>query len=207
MTKIKICGITNISDALKCVEAGADALGLVFASSPRQVSLQIAQKICRELPDSVSKIGVFVNENRSTLLKIASLCQLDYVQLHGQEDLAYLQELKFPFLKVFKVKDESVLSEIESFKLNRFMLDTYLNGSAGGGGRSFDWNVAQEAKRFGQFFLSGGLTPENVRAALDKVKPYGVDVSTGVENSPGKKDLEKVKRFIQEVRRWDSPID
>ncbi len=207
MTKIKICGITNISEALKCAEAGADALGFVFASSPRQVTPRIAQEICREMPNSVSKVGVFVNENRSTLLKIASLCQLNYVQLHGQEDLAYLQELKFPFLKVFRVRDESVLSEIDGFKLNRFMLDTYLNGSAGGSGKSFDWKVAQQAKRFGQLFLSGGLTPENVGMALEKVKPFGVDVSSGVEKSPGKKDLEKVKRFIQEVRRWDSRIN
>jgi len=207
MTKIKICGITNVSDALKCVEAGADALGLVFASSPRQVTPQIAKEICRRLPNSVSKAGVFVNENPPTLLKIARDCQLDYVQLHGQEDQEYFQQLNFPFVKVFRVKDESVLSEIESFKLNLFMLDTYLNGTAGGSGKSFDWNIALQAKKFGQFFLSGGLTPENVRTALEKVRAYGVDVSSGVESLPGKKDLEKVKRFIQEVREWDSRIN
>jgi phosphoribosylanthranilate isomerase len=207
MTKVKICGITNVSDALKCVEAGADALGLVFASSPRQVTPQIAKEICRRLPNSVSKAGVFVNENPPTLLKIARDCQLDYVQLHGLEDQEYFQQLNFPFVKVFRVKNEAILSEIERFQLKLFMLDTFVNGNSGGSGKSFDWEIAVQAKRFGQFILSGGLTPENVGSALQKIRPYGVDVSTGVEKFPGRKDLDKVGKFIQEVKRWDSRIN
>jgi len=206
MTKVKICGITNVSDALKCVEAGADALGLVFASSSRQVTPQIAKEICRRLPNSVSKVGVFVNENPPTLLKIARDCQLDYVQLHGLEDQEYFQQLNFSFVKVFQVKNEAILSEIERFQLKLFMLDSFVNGNSGGSGKSFDWDIAVQAKQFGRFILSGGLTPGNVGSALQRVRPYGVDVSTGVEKFPGRKNLDRVKKFIAEVRRWDSRI-
>ena len=207
MTKIKICGITNVSDALKCVEAGADALGLVFASSPRQVTPQIAKEICRRLPNSVSKAGIFVNENPPTLLKIARGCQLDYVQLHGREDQEYFQQLNFPFVKVFQVKNKAILSEIERFQLKLFMLDSFVNGNSGGSGKSFDWEIAVQAKQFGRFILSGGLRAENVGSALQRVRPYGVDVSSGVEKFPGRKDLDKVKAFIAEVRKWDSRIN
>jgi len=206
MTKIKICGITNLNDALRCAEAGADALGFVFAPSPRQVAPQVAAKICERIPDSISKAGVFVNENPSTLLKTARVCQLDYAQLHGLEDQEYFQQLNFPFVKVFQVKNKAILSEIERFQLKLFMLDVFVNGNSGGSGKSFDWEIAVQAKRFGQFILSGGLTPENVGSALQRVRPYGVDVSSGVEKFPGRKDLDKVEKFIQEVKRWDSRI-
>jgi phosphoribosylanthranilate isomerase len=207
MTKIKICGITNLNDALRCAEAGADALGFVFAPSPRQVAPQVAAKICERIPDSISRVGVFVNENPPTLLKIARDCQLDYVQLHGQEDQEYFQLLNFPFVKVFQVRNEAILSEIERFQLKLFILDSFVNGNSGGSGRSFDWDIAVRARRFGQFILCGGLSPENGGSALQRVRPYGVDVSTGVEKFPGRKDLEKVKKFIQEVKRWDSRIN
>ncbi len=207
MTKIKICGITNLDDALRCAEAGAETLGFVFAPSPRQVAPLAVAKICERIPDSISKAGVFVNENPPALLKIARDCQLDYVQLHGREDQEYFQQLNFPFVKVFQVKNEAILSEIERFQLKLFMLDSFVNGNSGGSGKNFDWEIAVQAKRFGRFILSGGLTPENVGSTLQKVRPYGVDISTGVEKFPGRKDLEKVKKFIQEVKRWDSRIN
>ncbi|OGC86863.1 MAG: hypothetical protein A2142_08770 [candidate division Zixibacteria bacterium RBG_16_48_11] len=207
MTKIKICGITNLKDAFSCAEAGADVLGFVFAVGGRQVSLSVAEKICKKLPDSVSKAGVFVNENLITLNRIAGVCHLDYVQLHGNEDRAYLKQLKIPFLKVFQVQNEAILAEIKNFRLSFFMLDTFIDGRSGGTGKTFNWDIALQAKKLGRVFLSGGLTAENVRGVLEKVNPYGVDVCSGVEKSPGKKGLVKVTKFIQEVRRWDSRIN
>ena len=207
MTKIKICGITNLEDGLKCAEAGADALGFVFAPSLRQVTPKKANEICKKLPRSISKVGVFVNETPSTLLKIAGACQLGYVQLHGSEDRGYLGQLTLPYVKVFRVKDESILQEIANYRLSLFMLDTFSNGRLGGGGKNFDWEIAVQAKKFGRLILSGGLNPENVRTALERVRPYGVDVCSGVERAPGKKDIEKVKKFIQEVRTCDSLTD
>ncbi len=207
MTKIKICGITSLEDGLKCAEAGADALGFVFASSLRQVTPKKAAEICEKLPKAISKVGVFVNKTSSTLLKIAGACQLDYVQLQGGEDRDYLGQLTLPYLKVFRVKDQSILQEIADYRLSLFMLDTYSNGRLGGSGKSFDWEIAVQAKKFGRLILSGGLNPKNVRSALEKVRPYGVDVCSGVESMPGKKDIEKVKKFIQEVRRCDSLTD
>ena len=207
MTKIKICGITNLEDGLECAEAGADTLGFVFASSLRQVTPKKVVEICKKLPKAISKVGVFVNETPSTLLKIAGACQLDYVQLHGSEDRGYLGQLTLPYVKVFRVKDESILQEIANYRLSLFMLDTFSNGRLGGGGKNFDWEIAVQAKKFGRLILSGGLNPENVRTALERVRPYGVDVCSGVERAPGKKDIEKVKKFIQEVRTCDSLTD
>jgi phosphoribosylanthranilate isomerase len=200
VTKIKICGITNLEDALACVDAGADALGFVLAESPRRVEAETIKDIVTRLPKTVLKIGVFVNEKLETLQQTFLNCGLDYAQLQGEESGEYIRRLEVPCLKVFRVKDESVLAEIESAKPNLFMLDTYQDGKKGGTGKIFNWEIAIQAKRYGKFFLSGGLNPDNVKSAIKKVHPYGVDVSSGVEKFPGKKDLEKVREFIKRVR-------
>lgn len=207
MTRMKICGITNLEDALCCALAGVDYLGFVFAASPRRIQPDKARQICEELPSGILKTGVFVDEEPAQLMEIVNLCRLDMVQLQGTEDQNYLRRISVPFLKVFKVGDREVLEEIREYNLEVFMLDTLDGERAGGTGKSFDWKIASQASGLGKTFLSGGLNPENVARAITQVKPFAVDVSSGVEESIGKKDPDKVRKFITEVRRCDSPIN
>jgi len=200
MALIKICGITNVEDALAAVDCGADMLGFVFAPSPRRISPENASAICAALPRRITKVGVFVDESISLIEKIASQCKLDCVQLHGSETPEYASELTLPFIKAFRSRDESVLEEIKSFKAGTFLLDSYHPSKQGGTGEMMDIALATKAAKLGRMILAGGLNSENVRKALLKVKPYGVDVSSGVEISPGKKDKNKIRKFIQEVR-------
>lgn len=203
MTKIKICGITNLDDALAALKLGVDALGFVFAESPRKVAPDKVGKIISEIAVPVLKVGVFVNENIEKIQQIFERYDLDYVQLSGNENKDYVERLVLPSIKVFKVKDQSVLKEIPQYDLNLFMLETFNDSQYGGTGNIFNWDIAKEAKIFGRVILSGGLTPENVFSALQQAEPYGVDVSSGVEESPGKKDKKKLEQFVKEVRRWD----
>jgi phosphoribosylanthranilate isomerase len=203
MTRVKVCGITNIEDALAACQAGADALGFVMAPGPREVDPSTVQRIVQAIPPFVTTVGVFVDGKIITLREIFSLCRLDLVQLHGSEDKSYVQALGLPCLKAFRVKNGSVLDEIRASGCSTFLLDTYNSRQPGGTGQSFDWKFAAQAGRLGRVILAGGLTADNVAAALSIVRPYGVDVSSGVEESPGRKDHEKVKRFIDEVRLWD----
>lgn len=203
MTKIKICGITNLDDALAALELGVDALGFVFAESPRNVTPDTVEQIVSEIALPVLKVGVFVNEAIEKVQQIFEKCSLDYVQLSGNEDREYIEKLGLPAIKIFKVKDQIVLMEIPQYDLNLFMLDSFNENQPGGTGKTFNWDIAKEAKLFGRVILSGGLTPENVFSALQHVEPYGVDVSSGVEELPGKKDKKKLAQFVKEVRRWD----
>ena len=203
MTKIKICGITNLGDALAALKLGIDALGFVFAESPRSVTSDTVEQIVSEIAVPVLKVGVFVNEEIEKVQQIFEKCSLNYVQLSGHEDRDYIEKLTVPTIKVFKVKDQTVLKEIPQYDLNLFMLDSFNENQKGGTGKIFNWNIAREARKFGRVILSGGLTPENVFSALQQVEPYGVDVSSGVEELPGKKDKKKLEQFVKEVRRWD----
>lgn len=203
MTKIKICGITNLDDALAALELGVDALGFVFTESPRKVTPDKVEQIASQMDIPVLKVGVFVNEDVNQVQNIFDRCNLDYVQLSGNEDKIYLEKLSLPIIKVFKVKDRTVLKEIPQYDLNLFMVETFNENQYGGTGKTFNWEIAKEAKKFGRVILSGGLTPENVFSALQQVEPYGVDVSSGVEESLGKKNKKKLEQFIKEVRRWD----
>ncbi len=207
MTWIKICGITNQADAMLASEAGADALGFVFAESPRKVSPELAKKIIQSLPPFVTKVGVFVNEEIDRVSEIHDHCGLNYVQLHGDEDQSYMSSLSLPTIKAFRVRDRQILDEIPKFRVGYFLLDAYDPVHPGGTGRSFDWDIAERANGLGQLILCGGLNPTNVREALETVRPHGVDVSSGVEMKPGVKDPIKVERFIDEVREWDSQAD
>jgi len=195
--RVKICGITNNEDAHAAVEYGADALGFVFAKSPRQVTKEHARDIVKNLPPFVSPVGVFVDEQIDTLKEICDFCGIQTVQLHGNEQPSYLKELEgYKLIKAFRVKEEEDLKPLANYKPHAFLLDSYVKGVMGGTGVSFKWEIARQAHKYGTIILSGGLTPENVKEAIQMVKPYAVDVSSGVEASPGKKDKLLMKHFL-----------
>ncbi len=200
MTKIKVCGITNIEDALAAVEMGADALGFVLAPSPRRVSPEDLKRLINSLPPFISKIGVFVDSPLDEVKRIMAECGLDLVQLHGSESAEYCQTLFPRAIKAFQVKDAGVLKQLPSYQVSAYLLDGYHSKLKGGSGQSFDWEIARQAGNLGRIILSGGLTPENVARAIAISRPYGVDVASGVEASPGKKDHHKLAAFIHAVK-------
>lgn len=192
MTRVKICGITYLEDAINAVELGVDALGFVFAPSPREISPEKAKEIIEKLPPWVSAVGIFVDEKPSKVMQIASQCKLDYVQLHGEETPEYCEQLDIKIIKTIKTD----IKRIPEYKVSGILLDI-----SKGTGKVYNWDLAIEAKKYAKpIILSGGLTPTNVREAIKKVKPYGVDVSTGVELSLGKKDYKKMKEFMEGVK-------
>ncbi len=196
MVRIKICGITRLEDALEAVRLGADAVGFVFANSPRRITSEIAREISISLPPFISRVGVFVNEDIKSITEIYDLCRLNFVQLHGDETVEYVNGLTIPAIKAFRVEDADILHKIEAYDLNYFLLDSFGHNQRGGTGESFDWEIAREATKFGKLILSGGLNPDNVKEAINIVRPYAVDVSSGVEINPGLKDYDKMKKFI-----------
>ncbi|MDW7650798.1 MAG: phosphoribosylanthranilate isomerase [Bacillota bacterium] len=199
MTRVKICGVKTVEDALFCVKAGADAIGLVFAKSPRQVSLDTARRITDALPPFISRIGVFVDTNRDEVERIARFCGLTTLQFHGSEDAGYCSSFAIPVLKAVQVRSAVDLEGLSEFPAAAFVLDAYHPQIAGGTGRTFDWTLVRtQASR--PFVLAGGLTADNVTEAVGLVRPYAVDVSSGVETD-GKKDRKKISAFIQAVRR------
>ncbi len=200
---VKICGITGLADAECAVEAGADALGFIFyPKSPRFLDLEKARHLFRNLPRGTRKVGVFVNEPRDTLERYLEDLQLDYVQLHGDESPKYCSTVKAEIIKGLRVKDMGDLSGVGGYRVSYFLLDTFSEKEFGGTGKVFDWRIALEAKEVlpAQIILSGGLNPENVSEAVRTVRPFGVDVSSGVEKSPGRKDHDKVREFIRRAR-------
>ncbi len=202
MTRVKICGITNPEDALSAVEAGADALGFVFfKESPRHIFPEEAAGIIAQLPPFVQVVGLFVNEQADQVNEIADLCRLDLVQLHGDETAAYCGQIRRRILKALRVRSLTCLDPISDYRTAGFLLDAYSPSFYGGTGTAFNWEIAAEAvKRHQRIILAGGLTPENVAAAIGQVRPWGVDVSSGVETAPGKKDPHKVRAFIRNAK-------
>ena len=206
MTKIKICGITNKEDALWAIRLKVDALGFIFAYSPRRVNPRIAQEIIELLPPFISIVGVFVNEDRKRVKEIAERCCLTTLQFHGEESPSYCQGFKQKVIKAFRIKDKKILEKILQYqgKIDACLLDTYSPFQHGGTGRIFNWDIAKEVKKLElPIILSGGLNPDNIGEAISKVRPYAVDVSSGVEKKPGKKDLEKLRNFVRIVRKID----
>jgi phosphoribosylanthranilate isomerase len=201
VTIVKICGITNLDDALAAVDCGVDMLGFVFAGSPRRVSPETAAGIIASLTSEVKCVGVFVDADIERVRGTVDLCSLDMVQLHGNETPEYAQALSVPFIKAFRTRDDGVLGQIGGFGAETFLLDSYDPGRAGGTGELCDWTMASEAAKLGRMILAGGLNPENVARAIKTVKPYGVDVSSGIEISPGRKDHEKMREFVMRVRK------
>ncbi len=202
MPRIKICGITNIQDALAAVEYGADALGFVFQPrSPRAVTPEIAKNIVSSIPPFVSTVGVFVDNSRADVEKIVRHVGLNIIQLHGSEPPETCHMCR-SVIKAIRVKDLTDLEPLRLYKVSAFLLDTFSPRTIGGTGRIFNWDIAVEAKKFGRIILAGGLTPENVEEAIKWVEPYGIDVSTGVESaSKGKKDHKKLRLFIEKANK------
>lgn len=199
-TKIKICGTTNLDDALLAVELGADALGFVFyPKSPRYVKVREAANICNALPPFVAKVGVFVDELEYEIEKALHECLLNALQFHGDEPPGFCQKFAAKSIKAIRVRGEESLRAAAEYDVDALLLDTYTDESRGGTGRTFDWSLAVRAKEFlsAPIILSGGLTTANVQEAVRKVRPYAVDVASGVEREPGKKDPEKLRRFIE----------
>lgn len=198
---VKICGITNVADAIAAVEAGADVIGFVFAASPRRVTPDEVRDIAAALPAGVLKAGVFVDEDPTVVEDIAALCGLDLLQFHGSETPKYCARFGERAVKAVRVKDSSSLRGLERYNVSALLLDTYFPGQPGGTGRTFDWKIAAKAAGAGSIILSGGLTPENVTAAVRAVRPAMVDVSSGVETSPGLKNPAMMRRFVINAKK------
>ena len=204
MVKVKVCGITNLKDALKAIESGADAIGFVlYPKSKRYVKAKKVREITSQLPPFITKVGVFVNENPRNVLEILSYAHLDYAQLHGEETPKECEYIgKDRVIKAFRVKDKNIIDAIKNYynKVKAILLDTYSKKEYGGTGKTFNWEIAQRVKEeFPQLplILSGGLSEENVLKAIESVKPFAVDVSSGVEKSPGIKDHQKLESFVK----------
>jgi phosphoribosylanthranilate isomerase len=207
MTRIKICGITNLNDAMAAVETGADALGFVFAESPRRAEPRQAAEIISRLPPMVTTVGVFFNQELPAIESAMQESACQVVQLHGDEPAYYLEALaRWPVIKSVRVRAAEDLDRLLPYGGARaFLLDTYVEGKPGGTGLPFDWNIAAATQRFKKpIILSGGLTCDNIAAALGVVRPHAVDVSSGVEAAAGKKDREKMRRFAAIVRAFDA---
>lgn len=205
MVQIKICGITNIEDGLAAAAAGADALGFVFHSaSPRYVAPVTAREIIRELPPEVCTVGVFVNLAAAEVLQIAERCRLDFIQLHGGETGEYCR--RFPrerLIRALSFRSEEELSMIVDYPVRAFLVDAHDPVRFGGTGKTCDWKLAHKAAARYPLILAGGLGVENILAALEAVQPLAVDVSSGVEVQPGKKDHEQIRSLIAAVRHYD----
>jgi phosphoribosylanthranilate isomerase len=204
MTRVKICGITSAEDALAAVEAGADALGLIFVpGTPRFVRPDAAASILQKLPPFVFTVGVFLDQPLEDVLGITADLKLHAVQLHGDEPEAFSGRVPVPVIKALRVRDAESLMPIGSYPAQAFLLDAYVEGQPGGTGTSVPWDLAVLAKGRVPIILSGGLRPENVGEAVRLVRPFAVDVSSGVERFPGRKDHRKVEEFIDNVRHAD----
>lgn len=199
---VKICGITNPEDARVAAEAGANALGFIFyEKSPRFVTVENAAAIIRQLPPYIARVGVFVNAPAETVLEAIGQCQLNLLQFHGDEPPEFCLRFGLMSMKAFRMRDESALTELQRYATDAWLLDACSPAGLGGTGESFNWDLAIRANQLGRpIFLAGGLTPENVAEAVTLVHPMGVDVSSGVEVSPGRKDHARVREFIRAAR-------
>lgn len=207
-THVKICGITSVEDGIAAVEAGADALGFMFyPGSKRHVPVARAEEIIRELPPFTARVGVFVNATRDEIRRVLDEAGLDWVQLHGDEPRDLAWDLAPRVVKAFRVKDAASLAAMAGYPAQAYLLDSFVEGQLGGTGARFNWDLALEAKKFGKpIILAGGLTPENVALAVARARPFGLDVSSGVESAPGVKDSAKMARFVAAARAAASAL-
>jgi phosphoribosylanthranilate isomerase len=204
MTKIKICGTTNKHDALLATKLGADMLGFIFwPKSKRFVDPKVAEDIVNELPPGMLKVGVFVNESPEKVLEIAEDVELDALQFHGEETPEYCRRFmdKYKVIKALRVKDVSSLAHVNEYDVDYILLDTYKDDAQGGTGATFDWSILGDFEILRPVILSGGLNPDNVSVAIETAAPFGVDVASGVESAPGRKDEILLKKFISKVRK------
>lgn len=214
MVKVKICGITSLEDALLAVELGANALGFVFADSPRRVTPETAASIISELPPFITTVGVFANRSYDEVKLIADFCRLDVLQFHGEEDVSYCGQFNQKVIKAFRMRnyteiEEWIFRENEfeattlldpSSNVVAFLVDAYARGQYGGTGIHLNWDLVRNLESRKPLILAGGLDHKNVALAIKVVRPYAVDVSSGVELRPGKKDRRKMREFMKVVR-------
>jgi phosphoribosylanthranilate isomerase len=200
--RIKICGITRVEDAMAAVDAGADALGFIFfEASPRCVTVEQAAEIVRELPPFVARVGVFVNSSADRVRAVITETGIDTLQFHGEERPEFCRQFGLRVIKAFRMWDAESLKPLTEFRSETWLLDSFVAGKHGGTGAVFNWDLAAQAvKQGGRVILAGGLTPENAADAVRRVRPYALDVSSGVELAPGKKDAVKVRAFIAAAR-------
>ncbi len=199
MTLVKVCGITNPWDARVAAAAGADAVGLVFARSPRRVGVEDAREISIALPENVLKVGVFVDAEPEEVLRIAREVGLALAQLHGDETPQTVTTVRaggVKVMKAFRVRDAASLEALDRYEADLFLLDAHSGKARGGTGEGFDWGVAKSLRGRDNIVVAGGLGPENVREAIEFFDPYGVDASSSLEDRPGKKNEERVRRFV-----------
>jgi phosphoribosylanthranilate isomerase len=207
MVKVKICGITNWADARRAIESGADLLGFNFVrTSPRYVTPAKARRMVKKLPGNISAVGVFENESEEAMLEIARSVGLSQLQLHGDESPAMVARLAqngehLGVIKALRVKKPFRVAQLAAYKrAGAILLDGFSRQARGGTGKTFDWHLARRAKRHGRIFLAGGLTPENVGQAIRTARPYAVDVCSGVESRPGKKDALRMRSLVRAVK-------
>ena len=200
---VKICGITNTGDARVAAEAGADAVGLIFAESPRRVGIEGARRISIALPENIIRVGVFVDEEPAEVLRISRKVGLDLAQLHGDETpdtVTAVRESGVKVMKALRVRDAASIEALDGYEADLFLLDAYSEKARGGTGERFDWRVAKSLRGRDNIVVSGGLGPENVREAVEFFEPYGVDASSSLEDEPGRKNGERVRRFVLAAR-------
>lgn len=199
--RVKICGITTVEDGLHAVRCGADALGLVFyAKSPRCVTAEQARQIVAALPPLVTTVGLFVNHPTQEITEVARFCGLDVLQLHGDETPEQCQLPPWRVIKALRVRNQQSLDDFAAYRVSGMLLDAWQADSYGGTGHRFNWQLAVQAAQQRPIILAGGLTPSNVAEAVKTVRPYAVDVSSGVESAPGRKDPELVAAFIRNAK-------
>ncbi|NOZ04088.1 MAG: phosphoribosylanthranilate isomerase [FCB group bacterium] len=200
MIPVKICGITSSRDAHYAIDAGVSAIGLIFyPPSPRYVDMLRASEIVKNIPGNVAKVGVFVNEKAEAINAIADAVGLDFIQLHGDEDAQFCSVMRRPVIKAIRVGNPLPGTSMEDYEVYAFLLDTYRKGSPGGTGSTFDWNLVAGLRLARPLILAGGLAPDNVLEAIRAVKPAAVDINSGVEVSPGRKDPGKIKTLFNRL--------
>ena len=203
MVYAKVCGITTPKDGAFAAESGADAIGLVFAESPRRISVKEAKEIASALPEGILKVGVFVDAEPAEVLRIAREVGLDYVQLHGDEspeEVAAVRKGGLKVMKALRVRGADSLASIDDYGADLFLLDAWSEKARGGTGERFDWGMAKSIRGRDNIVVAGGLGPENVREAVEFFEPYGVDASSSLEDEPGRKNGERVRRFVLAAR-------
>ncbi len=202
MVRVKICGITSVEDGLLAARAGADAIGLVFAESPRRVTPEKAAEIVAALPPFTAAVGLFADQAAEQVRRICREAEIRIVQLHGSETPDYIRGLRdYKVIKAIRVGTRRDLEALNAYRVDAFLLDARIEGKLGGTGQTFDWSLAKGLKTVTPIILAGGLNPGNVAEAVQTVRPYGVDVSSGVEKAPGRKDPDLVRRFIMAAKR------
>ena len=199
MVFVKVCGITRPEDARAAADSGVDAVGLLFAESPRRVGVERAREISAALPPEVATVGVFVNAGVDEVLRIAREVGLDYAQLHGDETphtVSAIKESGVKVVKALKVRNAGSLATMDEYEADLYLLDSWSEKARGGTGERFDWALAEAVRGCDNILISGGITPENVREALEFFEPRGVDASSSLESAPGEKDADRVRRFV-----------